>query len=137
MRKDSIKNIRINANVQREISKIIRGEIKDPRILPMTGVTECIVTTDLKLCTVYVSVLGTDEEAKNTLEGLKSASGYMRRELAHRLNLRNTPELRFVLDTSLAYGMKMNQLIDEVMKHASDEKEFDERESDKDNEANE
>lgn len=121
MRKDSIKNTRINAEVQREISEIIRGEIKDPRIKPMTSVTDCVVTTDLKICTVYVSVLGTDEDANQTLEGLKSASGYMRRELAHRLNLRNTPELRFVLDTSLAYGRKMNQLIEEVMKTSMEE----------------
>lgn len=121
MRKDSIKNTRINAEVQREISEIIRGEIKDPRIQPMTSVTDCIVTTDLKVCTVYVSVLGSEENAKHTLDGLKSAAGYIRRELAHRLNLRNTPELRFVLDNSLAYGMKMNQLIDEVMKNTKEE----------------
>ena len=115
MRKNSIKNTRINSEVMREISQIIRTELKDPRVSTMTSVTDVNVTTDLKYCTLYVSVLGGKEEADKTLEGLRKAGGFIRYELAHRLNLRNTPELKFVIDNSLEYGMKMDKLIDEVI----------------------
>lgn len=115
MRKNSIKNTKINAQVHREISNIVRSEIKDPRIHPMTSITDALVTSDLKYCTVYVSVLGDEENGNETLKGLQNAAGFIRKELAARLNLRNTPELRFVLDRSLAYGMKMSKLIDEVI----------------------
>ena len=116
MRKNSLKSTMINSEVMKTVSEIIRGEVKDPRVAPMTSVTDVNVTTDLKYCTIYVSVLGDDEQSKKTLQGLKSSSGFIRKELARRLNLRNTPELRFVLDESLAYGMKMDKLIDEVIK---------------------
>jgi len=114
MRKGSIKNIRINSEVQKELSIII-GELKDPRIDPMATVTDVNVTPDLKYCTAYVSVLGNDEHGNETIEGLRSAMGYIRRELASRVNLRNTPELKFVLDKSLEYGIHMSKLIDEVI----------------------
>ena len=102
--------------VQRELSEIIRTEIKDPRIHPMTTVVAVDVTPDLKYCKAYVSVLGDEEAAKATLQGLKSAVGYVRRELARRVNLRNTPELKFILDQSIEYGVHMSHLIDEVTK---------------------
>lgn len=114
MRKGSIKNTRINSEVQKELSLII-GELKDPRIDPMTTVTEVNVTPDLKYCTAYVSVLGDDEHGKETISGLQNAMGFIRRELAARVNLRNTPELKFVLDKSLEYGIHMSKLIDEVI----------------------
>lgn len=131
MRKNSIKNTRINSEVMREISQIIRTELKDPRVSTMTSVTDVNVTTDLKYCTVYVSVLGDKEETDKTLEGLRKAGGFIRYELAHRLNLRNTPELKFVIDNSLEYGMKMDKLIDEVIgkdtkKHKEEGKEDEE-----------
>lgn len=113
MRKNSIKNMRINNEVQRELSGIIR-DVKDPRIHPLTSVVAVEVATDLKTCKVYVSVIGTEEERAATREGLKSAAGFIRRELAHRLNLRNTPELRFVIDTSIEDAMDMMKKIDEV-----------------------
>ena len=113
MRKNSIKNIRINAEVMRELSEIIR-DTKDPRIHPMTSIVAVDVATDLKTCKVYVSVLGSEEDRKGTAEGLKSAEGFMRRELAHRLNLRNTPQLTFVMDTSIEDAMAMMKKIDEV-----------------------
>lgn len=116
MRKNSLKSTMINSEVMKTVSEIIRGEVKDPRVAPMTSVTDTEVTTDLKYATIYVSVLGDDEQSKKTLLGLKSSSGFIRKELARRLNLRNTPELRFVLDESLAYSMKMDKLIDEVIK---------------------
>lgn len=115
MKKNSIKNTRINSEVMREVSQIIRTELKDPRVSMMTSVTDVNVTTDLKYCTVYISVLGSEEESVKTLEGLRKAGGFIRYELAHRLNLRNTPELKFVIDNSLEYGMKMDKLIDEVI----------------------
>ena len=92
MRKNSIKNTRINGEVQRELANIIRGGIKDPRISPLTSVVA----------------------QKATLAGLKSAEGYIRRELAHTVNLRNTPEIRFILDQSIEYGVHMSKIIDEV-----------------------
>jgi len=116
MKKTSHKNQRVNGEVQRELSRIINMEIKDPRINPMTSVTDVIVTPDLKYCKAYISVLGDEESAKDTLEGLKSATGYIRRELARSINLRNTPELLFVIDNSIEYGIEMSKKIDEVMK---------------------
>ena len=114
MRKGNIKNTRINSEVMKELANIIRGEIKDPRIAPMTCVTDVEVATDLKTCKVYISVLGDEDKRKDTIAGLKSAEGYIKRQLASRLNLRNTPALTFIADTSTEYGMKMSKLIDEV-----------------------
>lgn len=116
MRKNSIKNTRINAEVQKALSNIIRNEIKDPRIHPMTTVVMAEVTPDLKYCKAYISVLGNEEAQKSTMEGLKSAKPYIRKLLASTVNLRNTPELTFVLDQSIEYGVHMTNLIDEVTK---------------------
>ncbi len=120
MRKNSIKNTRINGEVLRELAGIIRGEIKDPRINPMTSVVTVEVAPDLKTCKAYISVLGDEESQKNTLAGLRSAEGYIRRELARRINLRNTPEITFVLDQSIEYGVRMSNMIDEVTKDIKD-----------------
>ena len=123
MRKNSIKNTRINGEVLKELSSIIRGEIKDPRIHPMTSVMAVEVAPDLKTCKADISVLGNDEAKKATITGLKSAEGYIRRQLAKNLNLRNTPEIRFILDESIEYGVNMSKMIDEVTrKDASSEK---------------
>ena len=116
MRKNSIKNTRINMEVQRELSEIIRGGVKDPRIHPMTTVVSAEVTPELKFCKVYISVLGSEEAGKETIQGLKSAEGYIRRELARRVNLRNTPKLQFIFDQSIEYGVNMSHLIDQVAK---------------------
>lgn len=115
MRKNSIKNTRINSEVQKELANMIRGEIKDPRIAPMTCVTDVQVAPDLKTCKVYISVLGDDEARNATMQGLKSAEGFLRRQLANNLNLRNTPQLTFIADTSTQYGMAMSEKIDAVM----------------------
>ena len=120
MRKNSMKNTRINGEVLRELAGIIRGEIKDPRINPMTSVVTVEVAPDLKTCKAYISVLGDEESQKNTLAGLRSAEGYIRRELARRINLRNTPEITFVLDQSIEYGVRMSKMIDEVTKDIKD-----------------
>ncbi len=114
MRKNSVKNTRINSEVLRELSRIIAREIKDPRISPMTTVVAVEVAPDLKTCKAYISVLGTEEEQNSTLEGLKNAHGYIKRELAHSINLRNTPDIRFILDQSIEYGVNMSKKIDEI-----------------------
>jgi len=116
MRKNSIKNTRINGEVQKELSNIIRGEIKDPRIHPFTSVVATEVAPDLKHCKVYISVLGDEQSQKDTMAGLKSAEGFIRTQLAKTINLRNTPELTFVLDQSIEYGVNMSKLIDSVNK---------------------
>ena len=123
MRKNSIKNTRINMEVQRELSQIIRSEIKDPRIHPLTSVVAVEVTPDLKYCKAYIRVLGDEEAGKATIEGLRSAASFVRRELAHRVNLRNTPEIKFILDQSIEYGVNMSKLIDEVTKDLHDDEE--------------
>ena len=116
MRKNSIKNTRINGEVQKELSTIIRNEVKDPRIHPMTSVMAVEVAPDLKTCKAYISVLGEKEAKEATIKGLKSAEGYIRRQLAHNMNLRNTPEIRFILDESIEYGVTMSKLIDDIAK---------------------
>ena len=100
MRKRSIKNTRVNTEVQRELSNIIRGGIKDPRVAPWTSVVAAEVAPDLKTCKAYISVLG-DEKAQ-----------------ADTLNMRNTPEIRFILDKSIEYGVNMSRKIDEVTKES-------------------
>lgn len=117
MRKNSVKNTRINDEVLKELSNIIRSEIKDPRINPMTSVVAVEVAPDLKTCKAYISVLGDEKSQKDTITGLKSAEGYIRRQLARTVNLRNTPEIRFILDQSIEYGINMSKLIDEVTEH--------------------
>ena len=114
MRKNSIKNTRINEEVHHALSNIIRGEIKDPRIHPMTSVVSVEVAPDLKTCKAYISVLGDEQAQKDTLAGVRSAEGYIRRTLAKTVNLRNTPEIRFIMDQSIEYGVKMSKLIDDV-----------------------
>lgn len=114
MRKNSIKNVRINAEVQRTLGELIRSGVKDPRVSSLTSVTDVEVAPDLKTAKVYISVLGDEKKQQDTLEGLKNAMPYLRSQLAGTINLRNTPELRFYLDTSIEYGMHMSALIDKV-----------------------
>ena len=116
MRKNSVTNTRINGEVLKELSNIIRSEIKDPRINPMTSVVSVEVAPDLKTCKAYISVLGDEKSQQDTIAGLKNAEGYIRRELARTVNLRNTPEIKFILDQSIEYGINMSKLIDEVTK---------------------
>ena len=120
MRKNSIKNTRINGEVQRELSRIISREIKDPRIAPMTSVVDAVVTSDLKQCKAYISVLGNDEDKEKTKKGLTSAASHIRSLLAKSLNLRNTPELTFFIDDSIEYGVNMSKKIDEPIEKESE-----------------
>jgi ribosome-binding factor A len=114
MRKNSVKNTRINGEVQKVLAEIIRSGIKDPRIAPMTSVVAVEVAPDLKTCKAWISVLGDEKAQADTLAGLKSAEGYIRSQLAHEINLRNTPTITFIMDQSIAYGVNMSKLIDEV-----------------------
>ena len=113
MRKNSNKNRRINGEVQKVISEAIRYS-KDPRISPFTSVMDVEVAPDLKTCKVWVTVMGNEEDRERTQEGLKSASGYIRSTLAKELNMRYTPEIRFIMDDSIEYAINMSKKIDEV-----------------------
>lgn len=107
--------------VQRELCNILRDGIKDPRVGPLTSIIAVEVAPDLKTCKAYVSVFGDEKVQNDTIIGLKKAEGYIRRELAHNLNMRNTPEITFVLDQSIAYGAEMSKKIAEVTKDLKDE----------------
>lgn len=121
MRKNSIKNHRVNDAVMRELSAILAREIKDPRIAPMTSVTGVQVAPDLKTCKVMISVLGDEEAKQQTMEGLRSSKGYIRHLLAQNLNMRNTPELLFRLDNSIEYGVRMSKVIDDLVAQESEQ----------------
>lgn len=106
---------RINEEVRREVSNIIQNEIKDPRMTAMVSVTSVKVTKDLRYAKVYVSIFSkNDEEKDNTLEALKRASGFIRKEIGIRINLRYNPQIIFELDDSINYGMHIDKLIEKV-----------------------
>lgn len=107
---------RINVELMRELSQIIRAELKDPRIGAMTSVIRVETTQDLKYCKVFVSVLGDEKEKESVMQGLQNAGGFIRRLLAQRVNLRYTPELRFKLDESAEYAIHMDQLFSQISK---------------------
>ena len=130
MRKNSIKNIRINQEVQKELSNLIRLEVKDPRVSPMTSVVNVEVAPDLKTAKVFISVLGDEKAQQDTIKGLKSAAPFLRSQLAHNMNMRNTPELRFISDQSIEYGVNMSHLIDEITADLHDDEEDIKGESD-------
>ena len=131
MRKNSVKNTRVNGEVHRVLAEVIRSEIKDPRINPMTSVVSVEVAPDLKTCKAWISVLGDEKAVEDTLAGLKSAGGYIRRELARQINLRNTPEIRFILDQSIAYGVSMSKKIEDINR-ADDERHVEDGRNDDD-----
>ena len=114
MRKNSVKNIRVNTEVMRVIAEAIRF-LKDPRIAPFTSVTDVMVAPDLKTCKVFVSVLGDDAALDKTMEGLHSAAGHIRSVVAKELNMRKTPELIFLPDQTASYAIHISRRIDEVM----------------------
>lgn len=107
---------RISEEVKKEVSNIIQNDLKDPRLPSLVSVIACNVSKDLSHAKVYVSVLGSEEEKINAIKALKSAAGFIRRELGHRVQLRCTPEIHFELDTSIEYGIHMNKLLDEAKK---------------------
>ena len=122
MKKGSNRMIRINDEIQKEISSIIRGDLKDPRIGVITSVLKVDTTADLKYCKVYISVLGDDGKKDEVMGVLKNAAGFIRSLIAQRINLRVTPELKFILDDSLEYSFKIDSLIRSVVKEDDEEK---------------
>lgn len=113
--KNRSRKTRINDEIQRELSTIIR-ELKDPRIPTLVSVLKVETTSDLATSKVFVSVFGSEDAQAKAMEGIQSAAGFVRKELAVRLNLRNTPELHFFRDDSIEHGSRMSQLIDQVNK---------------------
>ncbi|HOV27323.1 MAG TPA: 30S ribosome-binding factor RbfA [Pseudobacteroides sp.] len=107
---------RISEEMKKEISSIIMNDLKDPRMPSMVSVVSVNVTKDLRHAKVYISVLGSEEDKKNAHEGLKSAAGFIRREVGHRMQLRYTPELHFEIDDSIEHGVYMTKLINETVK---------------------
>lgn len=105
---------RISEEIKREMSSIIRNELKDPRLSMLISITHLNVTKDLRYAKVFVSVMGSEEEKANALEGLKSAAGFIRREIGHRIQIRYTPEIHFELDNSIEKGAYITKLINET-----------------------
>ena len=105
---------RIGEEYKKELSQIIDRELKDPSITGMISVTKVKVTNDLKYAKIYISILNSKDE-KATIEGLKKSSGFIRTELAKRINLRNTPELIFEIDDSMEYGAKIDSILKEIL----------------------
>ncbi len=101
---------RISEEVKRELSAVIR-DLKDPRLPAMISVVAVQVTKDLKFAKAYISIMGDENVQKDGIAALKSAGGFIRKEIGHRLNLRNTPEFSFVLDDSIAYGAHINEIL--------------------------
>ena len=129
---------RTNSDVQRVLSHIIMYDLKDPRIDPVrTTITKLEVTKDLKYCKVYISVLGDRARKNDCIKGLESAKGFIRRELAAKLNLRNTPELTFTLDNSIEYGVEMAKKIDDILGSSEDSEEAEAESDVEDDEADE
>ncbi|WP_416387160.1 30S ribosome-binding factor RbfA [Defluviitalea raffinosedens] len=119
--------IRINEEIKKELSDIIRQDLKDPRInQTMVSVLNVDTTNDLKYCKIYISVMGNEEQKKGVIEGLKNASGFIRREIARRINLRNTPELIFKIDDSIEYGIRLSKIIDDIKSNTEEEDESNE-----------
>jgi ribosome-binding factor A len=119
-RKNKNRGERINQSIREEMSLILR-ELKDPRVDICTSVVKTDTTRDLKYCKVYVSVLGTQEKKEDVKTALKSANGFIRRELASRLNLRNTPELIFVMDDSIEYSIHMENMLKAIHQHDAEQ----------------
>lgn len=122
MNKNNNRSGRINEEYKREISNIINYDLKNSSVTGMISVTKVNVTNDLKFAKVSVSILNS-KNIKETLAGLKKSSGFIRSELARRINLRNTPELIFELDDSLEYGAKIDSILKDIMKDVKKEEE--------------
>ncbi len=110
---------RVADQIKKEVSQIIREELKDPRVAAITSVTEVVVTRDLRYARIYISIYGEPEQQQQTYQVLTRAAGFFRSEIGKRIRLRYAPELTFHLDRSLEYGNHIEQ----VLKSISDQKE--------------
>lgn len=107
---------RLNEEVKRIVGELIQNELKDPRIPLLTSVTGVVVTKDLRYAKIFISVFGTEEEKVKCIEGLKSAAGFIRKELGNKIKARYTPEIIFELDKSIEYGMHISKVLQEMKK---------------------
>lgn len=122
---------RISEEIKREISSIIQNDIKDPRLPGFVSVVSVNVTRDLRYAKVFVSIYGSEEEKKNGISALKSAAGYIRREVGHRVQVRYTPEIHFELDDSIEHGARISRLLhDTIKQHGDDKKDDNEQDTD-------
>lgn len=122
---------RVGEEIKREVSDILRG-MKDPRVgfATVTGVT---LSNDLRHAKVYVSVYGSEEQKRESLEGLQAATGFVRTEIGRRIRLRHTPEILFQLDSSIEHGQRINQLLNEIRAESGESQpEHDETEKESD-----
>ena len=114
MPKNEARLNRINEELKKELSQVLNYELKNSNVTGMLSVTRVKITPDFKYAKVYVSILNS-KNIKDTLAGLKKSSGFIRSELARKVNLRNTPELIFELDDSIEYGAKIDSILKEIM----------------------
>lgn len=121
MQKSNNRLAKINEELKRELSNIINYEVKNSNVTGMISVTSVKVSADLRYAKVSVSILNS-RNIKQTLAGLKSASGFIRSRIAEKVNLRITPELVFELDDSLVYGEKIDRILNDIMKDIKDKK---------------
>ena len=113
---------RVNAELKKEISQVISFELKNPNITGLISVTKVKVTPDLRFARVYVSLLNS-KNIKKTMKGLKEATGYIKGQIARRINLRVTPDLQFEIDDSMEYGEKIDKLLNEMNKKENKDEE--------------
>ncbi len=112
----SRKTERVSSLFREEISNLLLREVKDPRLAGVISITEVMITPDLRSAHIYVSMMGSEEEKKGIMSGLESASGFIRRELARRVEIRRIPDLFFVRDDSIEKGTRLLKLLDEESK---------------------
>lgn len=112
--------IRINDEIKKELSEILRQGLKDPRMTAMASVVRVDTTVDLKYCKAYISVLGDDDQKQSCMDAINNAKGHIKSQIAHALQLRQTPEFKFILDDSLDYSFKIGKLLDEVNANKDD-----------------
>ena len=113
---------RVNEELKKEISQVISFELKNPNITGLISVTKVKVTPDLRFARVYVSLLNT-KNIKKTMKGLKEATGYIKGQIARKINLRVTPDLQFEIDDSMEYGEKIDKLLNEMNKKENKDEE--------------
>ena len=112
---------RINEEIKREISDIIQNNIRDPRLSAMVSVTRVDVTKDLRYAKVFISIFGNENSKLESLNALKSSSGFIRREIGQRINLRYTPEILIELDNAIEHGMHINALLQEIKEKSNND----------------
>ncbi len=122
MNKNSNRLGRIDEELKKEISNIISYDLKNPNITGLISVTKAKITPDLKYAQIYVSILNS-KNTKETLVALKKSSGFVRTEVAKRINLRITPEIIFVLDDSIEYGERIDKILKEILPEKPEKKE--------------